>query len=96
MVVRLHERGRRLMGASWPERFPIVQFPNPPLILALVASGAARASDGEAHRVLLALFYAGLSVWAYEEAARGVNWFRRVVGVGFAVYIVVSLAGSLH
>jgi hypothetical protein len=34
-------------------------------------------------------------VWALEEAVRGVNWFRRLLGVGVLVWIVVSLAGEL-
>lgn len=81
---------------SWPKAFPLVQFPNPPLIGALLASAAARLTEGEAHRVLTAIFYVALGIWAYEEARHGVNWFRRLLGLAFAVYVVVSLAHALQ
>ncbi len=73
-----------------------MQFPNPPLLVALLASAAGQLTRGQGHRAFTALFYASLSVWAYEEARRGDNWFRRLLGVGFAAYIVVSLANALH
>jgi len=84
------------MRWSWPRGFPLVQFPNPPLAVALLASIAAQLTRGAGHRALTALFYSALSVWAYEEARHGANWFRRLLGLGFAVYIVVSLAGALE
>jgi hypothetical protein len=86
----------RVTHWSWPASFPVVQFPNPPLATALLASLAAQATRGQGHRLFSALFYTALSVWAYEEARRGTNWFRRLLGLGFAVYIVASLSGSLH
>jgi hypothetical protein len=75
--------------------FPIVQFPNPPLLLALAGSGLAAVADGTAHDVGRALFTIGLGVWAWEEAVAGVNWFRRLLGMGAFVWIVVRLAGAL-
>jgi hypothetical protein len=87
---------QRLAKWQWPARFPLVQFPNPPLALALLADLGARLSSGQGHRGLLALFYASLSVWAYEEARHGENWFRRALGLGFAVVILVSLSRSLR
>jgi len=90
------ERMRRLMRSSWPEGFAIAQFPNPPLIIALLASVAGHLTHGTAHRVALAIFYLALGVWAYEEAVRGDNWFRRLLGIGASIYIVVSLAEALH
>ncbi len=86
----------RIARWSWPAEFPIVQFPNPPLLVALAASLAANLTGGQAHRLCSALFYLSLSAWAYEEARRGENWFRRLLGVGFAAYILVSLASSLQ
>jgi len=87
---------RRITGWSWPERFPIVQFPNPPLALALLASLTARLTHGDAHRSLQAVFYLALGLWAYEEARHGDNWFRRALGTGFAVYLIASLASALR
>jgi hypothetical protein len=81
---------------GWPARFVLVQFPNPPLIAALLASVAGHFTHGTGHRYLLSMFYAALSVWAYEEARYGVNWFRHLLGLGFSVYILLSLASALH
>lgn len=86
----------RVMHAGWPARFPIVQFPNPPLMLALLAGVAGRVADGTPHRVALAVSYLALGVWAYEEAVRGENWFRRALGIGFGAYLVVSLTHAVH
>ncbi len=86
---------RRLTHRSWPSGFALVQFPNPPLIVALVASIVGRFTHGTGHRLVLSVFYVALSVWAYEEARRGDNWFRRLLGVGFSVYIVLSLTQAL-
>jgi hypothetical protein len=78
-----------------PRRFPIAQFPNPPLLIAFAGWGLAAAADGRAHDIGRAVFTIGLGVWAWEEAASGVNWFRRVLGVGALVWIVGDLAGKL-
>lgn len=43
----------------------------------------------------MSVFYVALSVWAYEEARHGDNWFRRLLGLGFSIYIIVSLAQAL-
>ena len=80
---------------GWPRRFPIAQFPNPPLLLALAGWGLAAIVRGAAHDVGRAVFTVALSVWALEEAVSGVNWLRRVIGVGALVWIVVGLAGKL-
>jgi hypothetical protein len=80
---------------GWPRRFPIAQFPNPPLLLAVAGWGLAAASSGTAHDVGRAVFTLGLAVWAWEEMVGGVNWFRRLLGTGALVWIVASLAGEL-
>jgi hypothetical protein len=89
-------RLRRIAGWQWPAGFPLVQFPNPPLGVALLASATAAVTHGDAHRAARALFYLALGVWAYEEAWHGENWFRRLLGAGFSVYLVIDLARSLH
>jgi hypothetical protein len=80
---------------GWPRRFPIAQFPNPPLLLAFAGWGLAAVAAGTAHDVGRAVFTVGLGVWAWEEAVSGVNWFRRLLGVGVFVWIVAGLAGEL-
>lgn len=81
--------------AGWPRSFPLVQFPNAPLLLAFAGAGLAAAADGTAHDVGRAIFTIGLGVWAWEEALHGVNWFRHVLGAGALVWIVARLAGEL-
>ena len=71
----------------------VAQFPNPPLIVALVAVVVSRiAGDGSVYEVARAVFYVALTVWAWEEAVRGVNLFRRILGVGALIYVLVGLA----
>jgi hypothetical protein len=80
---------------GWPRRFPIAQFPNPPLLAAFAGWGLAAVAGGTAHDVGRAVLTVGLCVWAWEEAVSGVNWLRRLIGVGALVWIVVGLAGKL-
>jgi hypothetical protein len=82
---------------QWPADFAVVQFPNPPLIVALLASAAGHfINGGTGHRLSQAVFYLALGLWAYEEARHGDNWFRRVLGLGFSIYILVGLTRALH
>ena len=90
-IAELWQRGQ----VGWPRRFPIAQFPNPPLLLAFAGAGIAAVAGGTAHDLGRAVFTVGLGVWAWEEAVSGVNWFRRLLGVGAFVWIVVALAGEL-
>jgi hypothetical protein len=77
--------------------YTVGQFPNPPLGLALAALVFARLSDdgGAIHDAARALAYVGLTIWAYEEAASGVNAFRRGLGAVALVLIAVALARAL-
>jgi hypothetical protein len=77
-AAELWERGQE----GWPRRFPVAQFPNPPLILAGAGYGLASLTDGSARDAGRALFLAGLAAWALEEAIAGANWFRRLMGAG--------------
>jgi|ERR1700689_3070674 hypothetical protein len=97
---RLSQRGlwrgfKRLTQLGWPRRFPIVQFPNAPLIIAFLAgAGAARTHD-PAHAYLAAISFLAMGVWAYEELLHGVNWFRHLLGLGYAISTAVHLALAL-
>jgi hypothetical protein len=88
-IAALWRRGQ--MG--WPRSFPIVQFPNPPLLVAFAGWGLAALTHGTAHDVGRVAFVAGLAVWALMEVVAGVNWFRRLVGVAALVWIVAGLVG---
>ena len=90
-VAKLWRRGQ----LGWPRGFPIVQFPNPPLLLAFAGWGIAAAGAGTAHDVGRWVFIIGLAVWAWEEAACGVNWFRRLLGAAGLVWVLFTLAGEL-
>jgi hypothetical protein len=90
-IAELWRRGQ----LGWPRRFPIAQFPNPPLLVALAGWGLAAVAGGVAHDIGRAVFTIGLAVWALEEAVSGVNWFRRLLGLGALVLIVVGLVSNL-
>ncbi len=77
--------------------YVVGQFPNPPLWIALAALLAARlADDGSTIGDLArAIFYVALTVWAYEEAAHGVNAFRKALGTVALGLIVVSVARAV-
>jgi hypothetical protein len=80
---------------GWPRAFPIAQFPNGPLLVTLAGWGVARAGGGAVHDAGRAIFLVGLAVWAWQEAADGVNWFRRLLGVAGLVWVAVQVAGEL-
>jgi hypothetical protein len=84
-------RGQR----GWPAGFPLLQFPNAPLIAALGAWLVAALTHGAVHAYARAAFYAGLSVWAWEELVKGVNWVRRALGAVGLVYVVVKIGAAL-
>ena len=77
--------------------YTVGQFPNPPLWIALAAllmtwlTDEASTVNDVAHAVL----YVALTIWAYEEAARGVNGFRRALGAVALVLIVIAVARAV-
>jgi hypothetical protein len=84
-------RGQR----GWPASFPLAQFPNAPLLLALGGWVVAALTDGSVHFYARAGFYAGLAAWAWLEVADGANWVRRTLGAGGLVYVVVKVGAAL-
>lgn len=80
---------------GWPASYPVAQFPNAPLAIALAAAVAGRLADGRAEGVAAAVFHVALSVWAYEELVHGANAVRRVTGAAGLAYVVASLAAEL-
>jgi hypothetical protein len=87
---------KRLTGLSFPRRFPIVQFPNLPLIVAVLAGAAGKFLDGSAHSYAASVSYLAMTIWAYEELVHGVNWFRRLLGLAYVILLVVRVASALH
>ena len=86
---------KRLTDLGFPRRFPIVQFPNLPLIVALLAAETGRLIDGVGEQYAVAVAYLATGVWAYEELAQGVNWFRHLLGLVVAIVLIVRVAGAL-
>ena len=77
--------------------YVVGQFPNPPLwvaFAALLTTGLAEdgSTIGDLSR---AIFYVALTVWAYEEAAHGVNAFRKALGAVALGLIVVGVARAV-
>jgi len=95
-LLRTRLAGKRLTGLSFPRRFPIVQFPNLPLIVAFLAGAASTHIDGGAHSYVVSLSYLAMTIWAYEELVHGVNWFRHLLGLTYAILMVVRVAHALH
>jgi hypothetical protein len=80
-----------------PRRFPVFQFPNPPLIVAGLASAVARLADRRYSPGALLVSHLALLVWALEEVTAGANWLRRLLGLGGGGYALSRLlrpAGS--
>ena len=77
--------------------YTVGQFPNAPLIFGLVGLLASwiLSSGTTAHGLARAVFFVGVGVWAWLELTDGVNGFRRLLGAGGLVYVLVSLAGDL-
>lgn len=87
---------KRLTALGWPKQFPIVQFPNAPLIIAFLAGMTASHLHDSGHADASAVSYLAMTVWAYEELVRGVNWFRRLLGLAYLLSTAVHLALALH
>ena len=84
-------RGKR----GWPASFPVLQLPNPPLLIALAALLVAALTDGSVHAYARAAFYAALAAWAWEELADGVSWARRALGAAGLVFVVLRVGAAL-
>ncbi len=72
--------------------YVVAQVPNVPLLVALVAALASAFIDDGTTAVARSVFYVALAVWAYEEAANGVNGFRRALGIAGLLFVVVRVA----
>lgn len=84
----LWQRGQH----GWPASYPVVKFPNGPLIVALLAMVGSVVTSSNANNILSAISRIALTVWAYQELTDGGNAIRRILGLGFLVYLVTVLA----
>jgi hypothetical protein len=77
--------------------YTVGQSPNPPLWVALAALVVWLLSgdSGWVGQTARAVFYVALTVWAYEEAVRGVNGFRRGLGALALLLVVAAIASAL-
>jgi hypothetical protein len=87
---------QRLTRLGFPPRFQMVQFPNLPLIIGFVAGTASGMVHGTAHPYLAAVGYLAMTTWAYEELVHGSNWFRHLLGLAYAVLLVVRVAHAIQ
>lgn len=74
-----------------PRRFPIVQFPNAPLLAAMLAAAIAHTANGASADTAALVSKLALLDWAHQELASGANWFRRLLGLAAGAYSVVTL-----
>jgi hypothetical protein len=74
-------------------RITLAQFPNWPLGVWLVASAVTWLvqPQGWVRSVLVVIASVALAVWAGDEALRGVNPFRRLLGVTVLAWLVFSV-----
>ncbi len=79
---------------SFPQRFPIFQFPNRPAIVAAAAGAVARGASGRVARDAAVVSHLASLVWAYGEITDGANWARRLFGVIGGAYAVAGLASQ--
>ena len=95
-LLRLWLGFKHLTEFAFPRRFPIVQFPNLPLIVALLAGATGAFLDGSEHSYAASVSYLALTIWAYEELVHGVNWFRRLLGLIFLILLIMRVAHAVR
>ena len=78
-------------------RITLGQLPNWPLVVWLLASAAMWLGhpQGRLRVILAVLASAALVLWAGGEVLRGVNPFRRLLGVAVLVWLAFSLVTRL-
>lgn len=71
----------------------IVQRPNRWLVLAAAAWAIQHAGPEDWRDFGQGLWYAALVVWTLLELTKGVNWFRRLLGLAVLVTTVWGMVG---
>jgi len=44
----------------------------------------------------MSVSYLAMTIWAYEELADGVNWFRHLLGLAYVIILVIRVAHALQ
>lgn len=74
----------------------LFQAPNLPLIAAIISFVLYNVAPPPASNIFLWIFIVSLTIWSLGEIIRGLNWFRRSLGViglgvvGIAVIAAIS------
>lgn len=71
----------------------IAQFPNLPLWIALAAWVVERIANGVVATTAQAVVDLSVLWWAGDEIVRGVNPWRRALGIGGVIWVVVRVLG---
>jgi hypothetical protein len=87
---------KQLTTLGFPRRFPLVQFPNVPLIVAFLAGQVGGFVRGSEHSFARSVSYLAMTIWAYDELAEGVNWFRHLLGLAYVIILVIRVAHALQ
>ncbi len=67
-----------------------------PLIIGLLAGAASRFLTGQEHSYAVAVSVLAMTIWAYEELAHGVNWFRHLLGLAYLILLIMRVARAMH
>ena len=102
-MVDLSHKSKATTAFDWSfrsrdtQKITIAQFPNVALwtfFVTVVVRWALR-SGTAAHTVISWIGVVSLAWWALDEVLRGVNPWRRLLGVGGCVFVVVRLMSLL-
>ena len=93
------ENRRRFASFDWWFRdrrtgeIVIAQFPNVPLwiFLAAVGVGPFFSTDSTAGKVITWIGTGGLAWWAMDEVLRGVNPWRRALGIAGCAFVIARV-----
>ena len=79
-------------------RITVIQWPNIPLSIYIVASIALRTfrPAGGIETLARVLADVAIVIWAIDELLRGVNPFRRILGLVVMIATCVALSLQLH
>jgi len=93
-----HDRRHDLWDKIWKDsdgRVIMYQRPNVPLIAWAVLTVISLLLNGKTASVLSVVATSMLGIWALLEIFRGVNYFRRALGLLVMIFVIMSLIRSL-
>lgn len=75
-------------------KFVVWQFPNPPLLLWVLATLVARFTTDTIHDLAGIIAFGAIFTWAWLEIFDGASWFRRLLGLVVLVGAVLTRLSS--